>query len=133
MEQQTTRDNERIQQELSVIKQYGLRWAVLASWKQDLVERKTGVPQDVGNKMEMARVKIASGCFCSCEVQHDLSEVEAILISSDGSSPNSKADYWMELLGQAMSDPESAEKLLRIPAVKSLVTNCNLSCSCWGQ
>ena len=41
------------------------------------------------------------------------------------------AEFWLDLLGQAMTDPIALEKFLSIPAIQFHYQNCGLSgCDC---
>jgi hypothetical protein len=89
------------------------------------------VPATVAKGIEEARIKLASGCFSSCEVGCVLGEVEAELMSTDGSSAQSTANLWVELLGLAMSEKVEAERLLRTPAVQFHYAQCGFgACKC---
>lgn len=65
--------------ELAVLQKYGLRWAVLAAWDDELRRSGRAAIAEVAKKVEAARVKIASGCFSSCEVGCDLPGIERLL------------------------------------------------------
>ena len=93
--------------EEAVLKQFGLRWAVLAGWRDALGLRHLQLPAEVDRLLETARIKIASGCFSVCEVGCDLSQLEGILTSTDASSHHNWVDFWVDMLGHAMaSDTE---------------------------
>ena len=53
--------DEATQQQVGVLQQYGLRWAVLAAWRDALQLRQVKVPADTDVVLETARMKIASG------------------------------------------------------------------------
>ncbi|MBU2604162.1 MAG: hypothetical protein KKA32_18680 [Actinobacteria bacterium] len=115
----------------SLLEGYGLRWAVLAAWADQLRCRGVGLPPGMRLKQEEARIKISSGCFSSCEVGCILGDIEANLISADGSTSDTRAGFWTELLAMAMSDRTEAEQLLRFPAVKVYYSDCTApSCRC---
>jgi hypothetical protein len=118
-------------QDEAVLKQYGLRWAVLAGWRDALSLRKVRLPPDFDEALEKARVKIATGCFSVCEVGCDLSQLEGILTSADTSTDHNWADFWIDLLANSMKDKAETERILKIPAVKARYNNCGLSvCRC---
>jgi len=119
----------RFQQEEAVVRQYALRWAVLAAWRDALVERQAPVVAAVDLGLKRVRIKIASGCFSACEIGCDLSPVEAALTSADASSPDTSVDHWLDLLGHAMR--ADAERLLKVPAVKFRFADCGVpGCRC---
>lgn len=123
--------NEKLEQEESVLKQFGLRWAVLAGWHDALQLRRVKLPEDAARLLERARIEIASGCFSVCAVGCDLSELEAILTSTDASSGHNWVDFWVDMLGHSMADDAETERILKIPAVRARYNNCGLSvCRC---
>jgi hypothetical protein len=117
--------------EEAVLKQFGLRWAVLAGWRDALQLRHVVLPHNADRLLENARIKIASGCFSACEVGCDLSELEAMLTSTDASSGHNWVDFWVDMLGHSMANDAETERILKIPAVRSRYNNCGLSvCRC---
>ena len=124
MEANTMAADRAIQDE-SVLKQYGLRWAVLAAWMDTLRLRRALAAGTWGRLLENGRVKIASGCFSVCEVGCDLSQVEASLTSIDASSPHSWVDFWVDMLSHSMAD--KAERILKMPAIQARFNNCGIT------
>jgi hypothetical protein len=117
--------------EEAVLKQFGLRWAVLAGWRDALQLRRVALRSDADRLLENARIKIASGCFSVCEVGCDLSELEAMLTSTDASSGHNWVDFWVDMLGHSMAEDAETERILKIPAVRARYNNCGLSiCRC---
>ena len=117
--------------EEAVLKQYGLRWAVLAGWRDALQLRHVALSSEIDQLLENARIKIASGCFSACAVGCDLSELEAALTSTDASSGHNWVDFWVDMLGHSMADDAETERILKIPAVRVRYNNCGLSvCRC---
>lgn len=117
--------------EEAVLKQFGLRWAVLAGWRDALQLRRVVLPNEADRLLENARIKIASGCFSVCEVGCDMSELEAMLTSSDASSGHNWVDFWVDMLGHSMANDAETERILKIPAVRARYSNCGLSvCRC---
>ena len=117
--------------EEALLKQFGLRWAVLAGWRDAMQLRRVALPNDADRLLENARIKIATGCFSVCEVGCDLSELEAMLTSTDASSGHNWVDFWVDMLGHSMADDPETERILKIPAVRARYKNCGLSiCSC---
>ncbi len=121
----------RSKQEEAVLKQFGLRWAVLAGWRDALNLRRVSLPENVDRLLENARIKIASGCFSVCEVGCDLSQLEATLTSMDASSHHNWVDFWVDMLGHSMANDAETERILKIPAVRARYNNCGVSaCRC---
>lgn len=120
-----------VEQEVVVLQQYGLRWAVLAAWRDALKLRHVPVARAADGTLEGARIKIASGCFSVCEVGCDLASVEAALTSADGSTDHNWVDFWLDLLAQAMANSADTERLMKVPAVKFHYNNCgSKACRC---
>ena len=118
-------------QEEEVLKQYGLRWSVLAAWRDALQLRHVVLSPETDRLLENARVKIASGCFSVCEVGCDMSQIEGILTSTDASSHHNWVDFWVDMLGHSMSPKAETERILKVPAVKARYNNCGISvCRC---
>jgi len=123
--------DERTEQEEAVLKQFGLRWSVLAGWRDALQLRHVLLPQNIDRLLENSRIKIASGCFSVCEVGCDLSELEAALTSSDSSSGHNWVDFWVDMLATSMAGEADTERVLKIPAIRARYNNCGLSvCRC---
>jgi hypothetical protein len=130
MEEQRNRDL-KITQDEAVLKQYGLRWAVLAAWRDALQLRQVPLPVEADRLLENARIKIASGCFSVCEVGCDLTQLEAALTSLDASTRHDGVDFWVDMLGHSMSSEAEAQRILKIPAILSRHQNCGLAaCRC---
>ena len=121
----------RVQHELETLRAYALRWSVLAAWRSELRLHNVPLPADPGASLERARVKLASGCFSACDVGCDLSAAEAALTAADASRPEPRVEFWLELLGQAMSNTYSLEHFLQIPTVQVHYQNCGIGgCAC---
>jgi len=115
----------------AVLKQYGLRWAVLAGWRDALKLRHVKLATEADPLLENARLKIATGCFSVCEVGCDLSQLEGMLTSADASTEHNWVDFWVDLLANSMKDTAETERILKIPAIKTRYNNCGLSiCRC---
>ncbi len=124
-------DTERERIDAAVLQQYGLRWAILGAWRDALRLRNVSFPGDVDLVLESARTKIASGCFSVCSVGCDLSQIEGTLTTADSSTTHNWVDFWIDLLGQAMSNSAEIERILKVPAVKARYRNCGLTeCRC---
>lgn len=129
---ETTEPNlERTVQDEAVLKQYGLRWAVLAGWRDALKLRNVRLPSDFDQLLEKARVKIATGCFSVCDVGCDLSQLKGMLTSADASTDHNWMDFWLDLLADSMKDKAETERILKIPAIKARYNKCGLAvCRC---
>lgn len=131
MDTNATLEQDRALAERSALEALALRWAVLAGWAEQLGSRGLPVPPEAARKREEARIKISSGCFSSCEVGGILGDLEAGLISADGSAAESRVDFWLELLASASLDREYTERLLRIPAIRVQFNSCGVpNCRC---
>lgn len=126
-------DGESTRHEVEALQAYGLRWSVLAAWKDALVLRRVPLPDHPEVALERARIKLASGCFSACDVACDLSAVEASLTTADSSTDHNWVEFWLDLLGHAMGESAAAEQVLRIPAVRFRYQNCGIAgCACAG-
>jgi len=122
---------DRLTQEINLLQQYALRYAVLAAWRDELGTRRVPVDPAVGQKLETARVRIASGCVSVCEMGCALGEIEGMLASADASSSKTAVDFWLEMLGRAMIGSTMVEQLLNLPSVKFHYSGCGLTgCAC---
>jgi len=120
-----------LEQEVSVLRKFGLRWSILAAWRDALELRRVALPPETDRALEMARVKLASGCFSACTVGCDLNVIEGALTSADASSHHNWVDFWLDLLGHSMRAEEEAGQILRIPAVKARYQSCGITgCQC---
>ena len=97
------------QTEAEVLDSFGLRWAVLAAWRDDLRSRGVGFDAEVARLLEASRVKIASGCMSSCEVGCDLARIEALLVSRTATVAPDTVDGWIGTLSEAMTTPENVK------------------------
>ncbi len=95
--------------EAEVLDSFGLRWAVLAAWHDDLRSRGVAFDADVARRLETSRVKIASGVVSSCEVGCDLARVEAVLVSRTATVAPERVDEWISTLSLAMTAPEDVK------------------------
>ena len=124
---------ERMKNEIEVLEKFGLRYSILAAWTEDLAKREAGIGVQVPRSLEIVRAKLGTGCFSSCEIGCDLGEIEGALVSADGESPAPSVDFWLGLLGEAMSDSPRIEEILRYAPVKFHYQNCGvLPCGCRG-
>ena len=115
----------------AVLTKYGVRWSILAAWRGELAGR--GVCFDAGfaQRLNSSRVKIATGCFSSCEIGCDLAAVERDLITHSTTVCSGETDFWMELLGRAMAGDGNLLDLVTIPAVRTHLVECGFRpCRC---
>jgi hypothetical protein len=123
--------DDRAVQEESVLRQFAMRWSVLAAWADALRLRRVPLAPQLASLLESARTKTASGCFSVCDVGCDLSRIEAELTTADSSTDHNWVDFWVDLLGHAMDEGVEAERLLKVPAVKFHYSNCGIKgCGC---
>ncbi len=123
--------DQRLKAEIATLQKYGVRWAVLAAWADELEKRGIEIDMETRKRLEASRVKIASGCFSSCEVGCDLGAVEGALVSRGASHPGDATSFWIELLGRTMEEDGEIDQLLRIPAVRFHYTACGFGpCRC---
>jgi hypothetical protein len=117
--------------EVETLKKYALRWAVLAAWHDELRARRAPLQPGGARRLEDARVRISTGCFSACEVGCALSEIEAELVSADGSLSDSSTGYWIELLAMAMRDAREAKAILGSEAIRFRYASCGVGdCAC---
>jgi hypothetical protein len=124
-------ENDVVSHEVEVLRLYGLRWSVLAAWRDALSFRHVSLSSLVDHELDSARVKLASGCFSACAVGCHLSAVEGALTSADSSTQHNWVDFWLDLLAQSMSGGAETERILKIPAVKAHYLSCAIAgCAC---
>jgi len=117
----TTSLKDHVKVELSVLKKYGLRYAILAAWAHALRDQGIAVPPNLDKPFEKVRVKISSGCFSVCDVGCDLGRIEAMLFSTATTAGQETADSWVDMLGECMSEYaniDEIEKRIKLQAVK---------------
>ena len=108
--------------EVSLLRRFGLRVAILEAWEESLLAKGVAIPSSASGALARARVKVSSGCFTSCEVGCELGRVEGTLVSLAGTLGEDAAEPWLEMLGDCMSETsaiEDIERNLRFPAVKT--------------
>jgi hypothetical protein len=131
LEETKQRGDAVIAQDVAVLRQYGLRWAVLAAWRDALKLRRVAVPPEADRVLESVRIKIASGCFSACEVGSDLMNAEGVLTIADGSTDHNWVDFWLDLLAHSMSEGAEIDRLMKVPSIKFRYNNCGSS-ACRG-
>jgi hypothetical protein len=120
--------------ELEVLKEYGLRYSVLAAWVDNLRDQGVMIPASVFKPLEKARVMISSGCFGPSEVNADLTRIEAILFST-AVNAGQDPEKWMDTLAECMGPKASiaaVERKIGFPAVKSYFNRFDFSGACGG-
>ena len=124
-------DDPVVEQETASMAKLGLRWSVLAAWRDALELRRVEIPPGIDRALEKARIKLASGCFSTCTVGCELGDIEGALTSADASSQHNWVEFWLDLLGLCMRSDEETMRILRIPAVKSRYQSCGIrGCQC---
>lgn len=120
--------------ELEVLKEYGLRYSVLAAWDDNLRDQGIMIPASVSKPLERVRVMISSGCFGVSEVGADLNRIECILMNT-ATSAGQDPDMWMETLAECMgpkANIDAVEKKIGFPAVKTYFNRFDFSGACGG-
>jgi hypothetical protein len=117
--------------EFTVLQRYGVRWAVLAAWYFDMAGRGATFDAEFLKNLDLARTKIAAGTFSTCTIGCDLGGIEGTLVSEAATFDPPSVDVWLERLGQSMSNPESIQKLIEVPAIKVQYVKCGFRpCDC---
>ena len=117
--------NDQARVELSVLKKYGLRYAILAAWAHELRDRGITVPPSLSKSFEKVRVKISSGCFSVCDVGCDLGRIEAILFSAATTAGQETVDSWVDMLGECMSEYANIDEIEKRIDVQAVMTHYN--------
>jgi hypothetical protein len=120
--------NEQVRAEAAIQEKYGLRWAVLAAWCDDLEAHGIMIPRELWNSLAEARVTVSAGRDARHDLGRSLGAVEGQLLSlataSGASAATDSVTLWLELLAHAMVVSSSTERLLNIPAVKFRYAEC---------
>jgi hypothetical protein len=117
--------------EFEMLRRYGARWAVLAAMTADMAQRGLDLPRGVFENLKSARSKIQSGCFSTCEVGCDLSQVEGPLFSQGCLIDQQDFQQWSDLLAEAMQGKLDYQRIMDIPALAPVKNDCTfLRCSC---
>lgn len=118
-------------QSFEVLKKFGARWAVLAAMNVDLMKRKLSIPHETQTELEMARIKISSGCFSTCDVQCILNKIESSFIRIGANVDENYIDIWLDLLAKSMSGEIDYQTIGEIPLLKPVEMSCIfLRCGC---
>ena len=116
---------------LETLRNYGMKWAVLAALRVDMAKKGVQIPDEVNEELQLSHVKIGSGCFSPCEVGCTLSKLEAELISLGCNLGEDYMRDWFDLLGKAMQGQIDPKRLGEIPVLKPIVQDCTfLGCNC---
>lgn len=114
-----------------LLKKYGAKWAVLAAMEANLMDRGAKIPPTTSKDLEMAHVKISSGCFSSCDAHCDLCKIEAGLVSIGAAYGDEYMDEWFDLMGHAMTGDLDAKKISSVPLLKPIESKCGfMECTC---
>ncbi len=115
----------------TTLKQYGAKWAVLAAMEADLTSRGASVPAETVKDLEMAHVKISSGCFSTCDANCDLNKIESHLVPVAAQYGDEYVNNWFELMEHAMKGDIDIHKIHDIPLLQPIKSQCHfLSCGC---
>jgi len=120
-------------QEISydILTRYGSKWAILTAMKMDLEKQDLRMPHNVNAELEVARIKITSGCYSTCEIDCTLSTIEGQMISVGSTLGEAYLDPWIDLMAQSMKGELGYEQIIAIPALKPVQTACGfLKCGC---
>jgi hypothetical protein len=91
------------------------------------------MPAAVSERLQIARVEIASGCFSPCEVACALADVERDVFSQAHLLGDEEFMQWSDLLGEAMQGKLTYERIQGIPALVPIKNDCEfLGCMCSG-
>jgi hypothetical protein len=116
---------------IDVLKRLGSKWAILTAMSHDMCKKGIAVAPLLNEKIRMARGKIASSCFSPCEVSCSLAEIEGELFSKCDLLEEKDFMQWCDLLGEAMQGKLDYDRILGIPALKPVVSDCTfLGCTC---
>ena len=114
-----------------ILTKYGAKWAVLAAMQMDLIPRGIHLPPTVKKDLDMIRVKIASGCFSSCEIGCELGKIEGQFIGLAASQGDEYIAKWFDLLAMAFAGEITSENIAQIPLLKPIESKCGfLKCTC---
>jgi hypothetical protein len=117
--------------DFEMLRRYGAKWAVLTAMTSDMVRKGIEVPRPVFETLKTARGKIESGCFSTCEVGCDLSQVEGPLFSQGYLLDQQDFQQWSDLLAEAMQGKLDYQRIMDIPALAPVKNDCTfLRCSC---
>ena len=117
--------------DLDMLKNYGSKWAVLASMRLDMAKQGIRVGRDLDEHFRLARIKILSGCFSPCEVGCALSRIEGQLISIGYPLGEGYLQQWSDLLAQTARGQIDLHQAGKIPALKPFEMDCTfLACGC---
>jgi hypothetical protein len=123
--------NDEVTVAVDVLRRFGGKWAVLAAMSMHMSRKGILVPPEVREKLQMARVKIGSGCFSPCKASCRLAEIEGRLFSQCHLPGDHEFMNWSDLLGDAMQGKLDYERIGKIPALEPIRSDCQfLGCSC---
>ena len=119
--------------EFDLLKRFGGKWAVLAAMSMNMSKKGIPVSAEVREKLRMAHVKIGSGCFSPCEASCTLADIEGQLFCQCHLLSDDEFRNWSDLLGQAMQGKLDYERIVGIPALEPIKSDCQfLGCRCSG-
>lgn len=124
-------DERKVSRDL-VIK-FGTTWAVLTAMTVDCAKRGAHISPEVQRQLALARMKIESGCFSPCELGCLLDKVERELMSASSVLGEEYLRPWCDLLGQAMEGGIGPRRISGIPALASIVADCEFLAGRGGE
>lgn len=128
-----TQSNAATSQEFEMLKKLGARWAVLTAMATIMLHKRLRMPVEVIEALKTARIKISSGCFSPCEITCDLSKAEGGIFAQCHLLDSEEAEYWSNLLAEAMQGKLDYERIQGIPALSPVRSDCEfLRCRCSG-
>jgi hypothetical protein len=124
------RDNkEKVSYDL--LKKFGAKWAVLAAMELDLASKGEFISKRTLKNLEMAHVKISSGCFSTCEASCDLGKIEGAMVAIGAQYGDNYMDKWFDLFELAMAGKLESKDIANVPVLKPIQSKCGfLECNC---
>ncbi|MHA2365727.1 MAG: hypothetical protein ACXAC7_17345 [Candidatus Hodarchaeales archaeon] len=124
-----------IENEISVetsemLSRLGWKWAVLAFTIGKIYNEGEYIPTKLLNKIKIGRTKIESGCYSSCEIACDLSEIEAQMMPILSKFGINESDKFLSLISKALNG-SITENELDLSSVQPVLLDClTLPCVC---
>ena len=107
------------------------KWAVLAALSMRMSRRGVPLSAEIHEKLQLARIKIESGCFSTCEINCVLAFIEGQIISKCHLMDSREFMEWSRLLSDAMQGKLDYERIGGIPALEPIRNECRfLGCRC---
>ena len=126
-----TDKTEQADRALDLLVRLGSKWAVLTAMSAQMRGKAIDLPPTVDETLMVASIKIKSGCYSPCEVSCSLAQAESQLFSKCHLLGDQEFMDWSDLLGEAMQGKLSYQRIIGIPALKPVKSNCGfLKCTC---